>query len=99
MAGCGLRHGQGLFWGGDVGRNPTDRDKAGSKRSILVDTCGGPLSVMVAGANVHDTKLLALTLESIVVERPDGCDKGTQNLCLDKGYDNPTGQQAVVAHG
>ena len=32
---CRLRHGQGPFWGDSVGRNPTDRGKAGSKRSIL----------------------------------------------------------------
>ena len=44
-------------------------------------------------------ELLALTLESIVVERPDGIDEGTQNLCLDKGYDNPTGHRAVAAYG
>ena len=53
----------------------------------------------VTGANVHDTKLPALTLESTVVERPDGCDEWTQYLCLDKGYDNPTGRRAVAAHG
>ena len=47
----------------------------------------------VAGANVHDTKLLRPTLESIVVARPEG----TQNLCLDKGYDNPTGHGTVAA--
>ena len=91
-----LRHGQGTFWGDSIGRNPTDRGKAGSKRSILVDARGGPLSLVVAGANVHDTRLLALTLESIVVERPD---TGIQHLCLDKGYDNPTGHEAVAAHG
>ena len=54
--------------------------------------------MVVAGANVHDTKLLAMTLESVVVERPDG-GEGTQHLCLDKGYDNPAGRQAVAAHG
>ena len=79
--------------GGAIGRNPTDRGKAGSKKSILVDAAGGPLSVAVAGANVHDTKLLRPTLESIVVARPEG----TQNLCLDKGYDNPTGHGTVAA--
>ncbi len=83
-------------WGDSTGRNPTDRGKAGSKRSLLVDRGGGPLSVVVAGANVHDTKLLALTLDSIVVERPDA---GIEHLCLDKGYDNPTGHGAVAAHG
>ena len=54
--------------------------------------------MVVAGANVHDTKLLAMTLESVVVEHPEGR-AGTQHLCLDKGYDNPTGHQAVAAHG
>ena len=81
--------------GGAIGRNPTDRGKAGSKKSILVDAEGGPLSVAVAGANVHDTKLLRPTLESIVVERPEGF----QNLCWDKGYDNPTGPGTVAAFG
>ena len=80
-------------WGGAIGPNPTDRGKAGSKKSILVDAAGGPLSVAVAGANVHDTKLLRPTLENIVVARPEG----VQNLCLDKGYDNPTGHGTVAA--
>ena len=48
---------------------------------------------MVAGANVHDTKLLEATLEAIVVERPQPTDEAPQHLCLDKGYDNPTGHQ------
>ena len=96
MAGCGLCHEQGPFWGDSIGRNPTDRGKAGSKRSILVDRGGGPLSLVVAGANVHDTKLLDITLNGIVVERPD---TGTRHLCLDKGYGNPAGHEAVAAHG
>ena len=50
----------------------------------------------MAGANVHETKLLAMTLDSIVVERPD---TGIEHLCLDKGYDNPTGHEAVAAYG
>ncbi len=99
MAVCGLRHGQGPFWGDSVGRNPTDRGKVGSKRSVLVDGSGGPLNVVVYGANVHDTKLLELTLESVVVERPDAGDEQVQHLCLDNGYDNPTGHRAVAAHG
>ena len=90
-----LLDGESTFWGGAIGRNPTDRGKAGSKKSILVDGAGGPLSVVVAGANVHDTKLLRPTLESIVVERPEG----VQNLCLDKGYDNSTGHGTVADAG
>jgi len=49
----------------------------------------------VAGANVHDTKLLAATIEALVIERPLP-QEGAQHLCLDKGYDNPTGHQAAT---
>ena len=68
------------------------------KRSLLVEADGGPLAVVVAGANVHDTKLLAATLDAIVVERPQPTAEQVQHLCLDKGYDNPTGEAAVAAH-
>ena len=81
-----------------VSRNPTDRGKADSKQSVLIDGRGGPLSMVVAGANVHDTKLLRITLESVVVERHGVGDEGIQHLCLDKGYDNSTGHQAVAAY-
>lgn len=47
--------------------------------------------MVVAGANVHDTKLLGMTLEAVVVERPIPTEREPQYLCLDKGYDNPTG--------
>lgn len=81
-----------------MGKNPTDRGKKGVKRSLLVEASGGPLAVVVAGANVHDTKLLKATLEAIVVERPQPTVEKPQHLCLDKGYDNPTGHQAVADH-
>jgi putative transposase len=68
------------------------------KRSLVVDAEGGPLGIAIAGANVHDTKLLAKTLEAIVVERPEPTAAAPQHLCLDKGYDNPTGHQAAVEH-
>lgn len=69
------------------------------KRSLLVEQEGGPLAVVIAGANVHDTKLLAATLDAIVVERPAPTPRNPQHLCLDKGYDNPTGRQAAADHG
>ncbi len=62
---------------------------------MLVDEHGGALGVVIAGANVHDTKLLRQTIEAIVVERPKPTAKRRQHLCLDKGYDNPTGRQAA----
>ena len=96
MAGGGRSHEQGSFGGDLIGPNPTDRAKPGSKRSVLVEADGGPLSVVVAGANVHDTKLLEATLEDIVVERPEPSEEDRPNLCLDKAYDNPTGRKAAA---
>lgn len=58
---------------------------------------GGPTGVVIAPANVHDTKLLAETLDSIVVERPDPGGDRPQNLSLDKGFDNPTGREAALS--
>jgi len=69
------------------------------KRSLLVEASGGPLAVVIAGANVHDTKLLSATLEAIIVERPQPTPERPQHLCLDKAYDNPTGEAAAAAHG
>ena len=99
MAGGRRSHGQGTFWGDLIGPNPTDRGKAGTKRSLLVDGEGGPLSIVVAGANVHDAKLLEATLDAIVVERPQPTEEEPQHLCLDKGYDNPSGRGAAAGHG
>ncbi len=39
---------------------------------------------------------MAATLEAIVVERPVEI---TQHLCLDNGYDTPTGHAAAADHG
>ena len=52
----------------------------------------------IDGANVHDTKLLERTIEAIVVERQEPTKKEPQHLCLDKGYDNPTGRQTAEKH-
>lgn len=62
-----------------------------------MDEQGGPLAAVIDGANVPDTKLLDDTLAAIVVDRPDP-EKHEQHLCLDKGYDNPTGKAAVEQH-
>jgi putative transposase len=96
MAGCGRRDGQGPFWGDLVGANPTDRGKNGVKRSLLVEADGGPLAVVIAGANVPDFKLLEATLDAVVIERPRPSQSAPQHLCLDKGYDKgPALEEAV----
>ena len=54
-----------------TGRNPTDRGKLGTKRSLLTEANGIPVGLAVEGANRHDKKLAEATLESIPVERPE----------------------------
>ena len=48
---------------------------------------------------MHDAKLLRATLEAVVVERPEPTEDEPQHLCLDKGYDNPTGETAAAEAG
>ena len=51
----------------------------------------------MAEANVHATKRLAPTLESLVVARPPPAEGWPQHLRLDKGYNHPTGHDTVAA--
>lgn len=81
-----------------TGRNPTDRGKLGTKRSLLTDGRGEPLAVDVAGANVNDHLLLAQTLDSIPIPRPAPTPQQPQNLALDKGYDYDRARDAAQQH-
>ena len=74
-------------------------EKKGTKRSLLVDGRGAPLSLIVAGANRHDVKLLGATLDAIVVERPKPTKQKPQHLCVDKGYQGRVADQQMRARG
>ena len=65
----------------------------GTKRSVLVDEKGLPLSVVLDGANRHDVKLLQSTLEHIVIGQPEATLECPQHLCMDAGY---TGSEELV---
>ena len=77
-----------------VGHNPTDRGKMGTKRSVLTDEKGIPLSVVLDGANRHDIKLLEKTLNNMVKFKSEITDNTPQNLCLDAGY---TGAEKIIS--
>lgn len=79
--------GKSRFDGDKRGRNPTDRGKMGTKKHLLVDQSGGPLSVIIAAANINDHLLLRDTIDQIVLSRPS-LEEVIQHLCLDKAYDN-----------
>ena len=85
--------------GKKTGTNPTDRGKGGVKRSLLTEAHGIPLSIVIDGANRHDTKQAKPTLESLQVERSSLLVVWPQGLCLDKGYDYLQIQQLAVALG
>ena len=73
----------------------------GTKRSVLTDEKGLPLSVVLSGANRHDSKLLEETLDGIVTFRPAPTEEHPQNLCLDAGYTGSTQtveQRGYTAH-
>ena len=85
--------------GGEAtGANPTDRGKKGTKRSLLTEGNGIPLSVTVDGANRHDKKLVKGTLDAIIIERPLPYNVD-QNMCMDKGYDFPDIRELVEEYG
>jgi putative transposase len=56
-----------------------------TKRHLLTDQYGVPLSVVITAANTHDMKAATETLDRAVVKKP----LNKQNLCLDKRYDYP----------
>lgn len=60
---------------------------------------GIPVALVVAGANRHDMKLLASTLEGVVVERPEPTQEIPQHLCGDKAYDFTVCRQEALSHG
>ncbi len=53
---------------------------------MLTEADGGPLAIVVTGANVHDSMLLQDALEQVIVEPPDPINGPTQHLCLDKAF-------------
>jgi putative transposase len=62
-----------------------------------------PRAVVVAGANRHDMKLLAATLDAGVLEWPEPTDETPQQLCANKGDDDAdcrdeAARQEYIAH-
>ena len=91
-----------------TGHNPTDRSKLGSKRHVLVDKDGIPLSTFITSANTHDITVATNTVDNIVIKRPSSTSykskykqkkKKKQNLCLDKAYHSKEVEQEIIKRG
>ena len=83
--------------GEKTGKNPTDRGKLGSKRSVQTDAAGIPVGLAVAGANVPDGKLLQETIEDCIQRAVDHDSNEDEHLCLDKGYDSAAIREMIEA--
>jgi hypothetical protein len=54
-----------------AGSNPTtDRGKPGTKKHVLTDKKGIPLSVIIASASIHDIKAVTDVIDNAIVKRP-----------------------------
>ena len=89
-----------------TGNNPTDRSKLGTKRHILTDKNGIPLSVVISSASTHDIKLVTDVVDNMIVKRSSPSAKCNssrkrklQHLCLDKAYNSKTVKQAIIKRG
>ena len=82
-----------------VGPNPTDREKNGSKRHLLVNERGVPLSLIVTGANVHDARGLEAILKACVIKRPLPKQRRSKHLCADAGYYGKPAMKVMLASG
>src|SRR6266568_1724390 len=83
--------------GGDAaGRSPVDRGKQGRKRSTVTEARGIPLGTVAAGANTHDSPLLAPTLATLARLGP----LPTQpTVHLDAGYDSHKTRTLLTERG
>ncbi|MBA3702984.1 MAG: IS5 family transposase [Rubrobacteraceae bacterium] len=82
--------------GEKAGKSPVDRGKQGLKRSMMVDGEGIPLGVVAAGANRHDSPLLAPTLDALnsLGGLPDPV-----SVHLDRGYDSDVTRRLLEERG
>ncbi len=81
--------------------DPTRRigEKKGSKRHLLVDGRGVPLSLVVTGANRHDVTQLEAVLLAIKVKRKTPTVRRSKHLCADNGYRGKPALEVIESQG
>lgn len=66
---------------------------------MLTEAEGGPLAIVIKGANVHDSLLLQDALEAVIVEPPNPYTELKQHLCLDKAFDGAPSEATAQVFG
>lgn len=85
-----------------VGPNRTDRGKPGTKRHLVTDARGTPLGLTLSGANRHDSRMLAPTLDTVPPIRTGHRGRPRRRpgkLHADKAYDHRRCHQECHARG
>jgi transposase len=89
-----------------TGNNPTDRSKLGTKRHILTDKQGIPLSAVISSASTHDIKLVTDVIDNAVIRLSSSKYRNGRrrirrhpHLCLDKGYNSEHEEQELIKRG
>jgi transposase len=87
-----------------TGSNPTDRSKLGTKRHILTDKKGIPISAVITSASTHDIKAVTCVIDNVVIKRPIASSTRKnklikQHLCLDRAYNSKVVEQQIVRRG
>ena len=84
---------------GGLGRNPTDKGRSGGKVHLHMGGQGIPLGVTATGANVHDSRLIGVTLKNSREMGSWFLGADVRHLCLDRGYDYPRVSEEVYVNG
>ena len=91
-----------------TGNSPVDRCKLGTKRHILTDKNGIPLSAVISPASTHDINLVTEVVDNAVIKRPKSKSISSskpqsrrrkirrQHLCLDKAYISEQEEQELI---
>jgi hypothetical protein len=81
-----------------AGPSPVDRRKGGLKRSVATEGRGIPLGIAAAGANRHDSPLLAPTLDA-AISQLGGLLPAQRTCHLDAAYNGKPARQALAGLG
>jgi len=86
-----------------TGNSPVDRSKLGTKRHVLTDKNGIPLSVVITPANTHDIKAVTDVIDNSVIKQPfvSSKPKGSRHrkhyhICLDRAYQSKSIKQDII---
>jgi transposase len=93
-----------------TGNNPTDRSKLGTKRHILTDKNGIPLSTVITSASTHDIKSVTDVIDNAVIKRTTTTStslsttkqrkrKTRHHLCLDRAYNSKSIENEIINRG